>query len=210
MITYREAKKGELCAVAKLTAETFGEYPMFDIAFRDCFRSERAYLKYMERLHRVNIRALADKNKCFIGVMDGKIVSAALLESPNIGRITARDFIKHGGLGLMFPVGLKRLGGFFGLSELARKSCEESYPNSWYLELLVVDGAMKGHGLGGAMIEECIKPYVLSRGGDSITLITNTERNCAFYRKHGFEKFAYSELSWHGCSAGNWSFRWTL
>ena len=193
-----------------MAAESFGEYPMFDLVFRAYFSKRRNYLRYMEKLHRVNLRTLAKRNKCFVGVLDGKIVSAALLQNPEIPKITMMDYIRSGALGLLWPVGTKGLAGFFDISEFARKTCEDAYPESWYLELLVIDGAHKGQGLGSGMLNDCIKPYVYSQGGHRITLITNSEGNCKFYERNGFVPFAKTELNWNGKTADNWSYSYKL
>ena len=82
----------------------------------------------------------------------------------------------------------------------------QAHPDSWYLELLVVAAEYKGQGIGSKMLNECIKPYVLLHGGESVTLITNTAQNCRFYKKNGFTEFAHSILTYNDDSVDNWSF----
>ena len=205
-ITYREATRGEIKKISRMAADSFGEYPMFDLIFRSAFSSKKKYIKYMRRLHSVNVRALQQRNICLVGLRDEQIVCFALLEDPGAQRVALQDYIHSGGLSLLFPVGLKRLSSFFELSEIARRDCMQGYPDSWYLELLVVAAEYKGQGVGSKMLNECIKPYVLSHGGDSITLITNTAQNCRFYEKNGFTEFAHSILTYNDDSVDNWSF----
>lgn len=67
----------------------------------------------MEKLHRVNIKANAQQNKCFVGVKDGEIVSAALIQDPAKKKADVEDYVKAGGLSLVYPVGLSKILDFF-------------------------------------------------------------------------------------------------
>lgn len=206
MITYCEAKKNEIKKIAELVANSFGEYPMYTLTFRDKFKTKEAFLKYMKKLNKVHIGANARKHKCFVGERDGKIVSVALLQNPNIKRINLFDYILAGGVGLLFPVGFKRLIDFFDISNQAHLDCEKKYKNEWYVELLAISPECKGQGFGSQMINDCLIPHVKEQGGQKLTLITNTEKNCKFYAKNGFVNFAVSELKWKNKSIQNWSF----
>lgn len=206
MIQYREAKKCELKRVANLTTETFGEYPIYDLVLRDAFKDKDSYLKYMKKLHYMHIKANAKKHKCLVGILDGKIVSAALIQSPNAARISIFDYILSGAIKLLYPVGIFRLLRFFSVSEEAHADCVKKYPHSWYLELIVVDKSLTGKGIGSKMLNDCITPYILSQKGDSLTLITNTEGNRKFYLKNGFTEFAKSVIERNGRKINNWSY----
>ena len=196
MITYREAKKSEIREIADLVATSFGEYPMYTLAFRDKFKTKDDFIRYMKKLNRVHIGANARKHKCFVGELDGKIVSVALLQDPNIKRISLFDYILAGGVGLLFPIGFKRLIGFFDISNEAHKDCAKRCGDVWYVELLAVSPDCKGQGLGSKKLNDCLIPYVESQKGTEPALITNTPSNCKFYEKNGFANFAVSELKW--------------
>ena len=196
MITYREAKKSEIREIADLVATSFGEYPMYTLAFRDKFKTKDDFIRYMKKLNRVHIGANARKHKCFVGELDGKIVSVALLQDPNIKRISLFDYILAGGVGLLFPIGFKRLIGFFDISNEAHKDCAKRCGDGWYVELLAVSPDCKGQGLGSKKLNDCLIPYVESQKGTEPALITNTPSNCKFYEKNGFANFAVSELKW--------------
>ena len=88
MIDYREAYSSELKEIAKMVAESFGEYPMYTLTFRDKFKNREDFISYITKLNKVHISANARKHKCFVGVNDGKIVFVALLQNPNIKRIS--------------------------------------------------------------------------------------------------------------------------
>lgn len=207
MIIYREATEEEIGALARLSTEAFGNYPFFDFVFLSAFKSREAYFAYMDKLHRVHIRANMRRHKCFVGVENGRIVSTALLQAPDKKRIGVWDYIRAGALTLVFPVGLARILDFFDVSERAHSDCAREYPSAWYLEKLAVDASMKGCGLGSAMLNECLLPYIRRQGGHELTLITNTELNCRFYAKNGFRMFAERTLDHDGQTIGNWSFR---
>ena len=138
MIIYREAKKSEIKKIAELVATSFGQYPMYTLTFRDKSKTKDDFIRYMKKLNRVHIGVNARKHKCFVGVVDRKIVSVALLQNPNIKCISLFDYILAGGVGLLFPVGFKRLIGFFDISNEAHKDCAEKCGDAWYVELLAV------------------------------------------------------------------------
>jgi len=189
-----------------MVAVSFGEYPMYTLTFRDKFKNKEDFISYITKLNKVHISANARKHKCFVGVKDKKIVSVALLQNPNIKRISLWNYITSGGISLLFPVGFKRLIDFFNISNIAHKACEEKHKNAWYIELLAVDLNLKGEGLGSKMINECLIPYAKTHGAKESALITNTKANCKFYEKNGFNNFAYDKLNWKDKYIDNYSF----
>jgi len=206
MIEYREAYNNELKEIAKMVAKSFGEYPMYTLTFRDKFKTKEDFISYITKLNKVHISANARKHKCFVGVKNGKIVSVALLQNPNIKRISLWNYITTGGISLLFPVGFKRLIDFFNISNIAHKPCEEKHKDAWYIELLAVNPLYKGQGLGSKMINECLIPYAKDHGAKELALITNTKGNCKFYEKNGFNNFAYDKLNWKDKYIDNYSF----
>ncbi len=206
MITYREANKKEIKEIAKMVADSFGEYPMYTLTFRDKFVCKEDFIRYITKLNKVHIKANAKKHKCFVGIDNGEIVSAALLQNPKIKRISLLNYIIAGGVSLLFPVGFKRIINFFDISNKAHEACEKEHSDAWYIELIAVSPKCKGHGLGSKMINDCLAPYAKSQGGKEIALITNTETNCRFYDKNGFNNFSFDKISWKDKSISNWSF----
>ena len=210
MIVYREAKKEEIPYIAKLSTVSFGNYPFFDFVFQDAFKQQKEYFSYMEKLHRIHIRANMKKHKCFVGIQDGRIVSTALLQDPAGKRISILDYIMAGAISLVIPVGFIKILDFFDVSEEAHQDCARKYSTAWYLEMLAVDSSMKGCGLGSAMINDCLIPYIRKQGGTEFTLITNTKKNCMFYEKNGFQQFAERALERKGQKISNWSLGYEL
>lgn len=210
MTIYREATRKEIPYIAKLSTEAFGHYPFFDFALQAAFKRQEAYFAYLERLHRVHIRANMRRNKCFVGIRDSKIVSAALLQEPEGKQVSVWDYIRAGGISLVSPIGFARILDFFKLSEEANQDCERLCPAAWYLEMLTVDSGMKGCGLGSAMLNDCLLPYIRRHGGRELALITNTEQNRSFYTKNGFCEVAERTLTQNEQAIGNWSFLYKL
>ena len=206
MVEYREIHKKEIKEIAKMVADSFGEYPMYTLTFRDKFKNKDDFIRYITKLNKVHISANFKKHKCFVGVENNEIVSVALLQNPKIKRISLLNYISSGGFELLFPVGFKRIIDFFKISNIAHKACEKKHNDDWYIELLVVSPISKGEGYGTKMIFDCLIPYIKSQGGKEVALITNTETNCKFYKKNGFENFSFNKISWKNKSMDNWSF----
>ncbi len=206
MVKYREILKKEIKEIAKMVANSFGEYPMYSLTFKDKFKQKEDFIHYITKLNEVHISANAKKHKCFVGIENGEIVSVALLQNPNIKRISLWNYIISGGIGLLFPVGFKRLIDFFNISNKAHASCERMYNEAWYIELLAVSANFKGQGFGSKMIFDCLIPYVKSKNGNKIALITNTEKNCNFYERNGFKNFSFEKIYWENEILDNWSF----
>jgi len=206
MIEYRRIYKNEIKEVAKMVAETFGEYPMYTFTFRSKFKNKQEFIKYITKLNEVHIKANSKKHICVVGVENNKIVSIVLLQNPKIKRISILDYIFAGGIRLLFPVGFKRLIDFFKISNTVHEPCEHEYKDAWYVELLAVSSNEKGKGLGTKMIFDFIIPYVKSKNGKNITLITNTENNCNFYKKNGFCCFDFKRMVRRNTELNTWSF----
>lgn len=206
MITYREIHKKEIKEIAKMVADSFGEYPMYTLTFRDEFKNKEDFIYYISKLNRVHISANFKKHKCFVGIENNKIVSIALLQNPKTKRISLLNYIMSGGIKLLFPVGFKRIIDFFKISNIAHRACEKEHSDAWYIELLAVSPEYKGKGLGTKMIIDCLIPYIKSQGGKEVALITNTEINCKFYKKNGFENFSFNKIDRKDKSLNNWSF----
>lgn len=206
MVSYHEATKSECDRLAKLAADSFGDYPFFSFALRDSFGAEKDYRAYVEKLNRINLRAYMRRHKCFVGTSGDQIVSAALLQDPSKPKVGVWQYLMSGAASLFFPVGLRRILDFFSVTEEATADCAQEYPQAWYLEMLVVNGEMKGHHLGSGMLQDCVIPYVKAMGGKALSLITNTEQNCRFYASNGFHAFSERPLTRRGQTIMNWSF----
>lgn len=206
MIVYEEAKNSEVKEISKMSTESFGYYPFFDFVFKDAFKNYDDYFKYMDKLHYVHIKANMRKYKCFVGKENGKILSSIIIQKPKAQNVTLFDYIVSGGIKLIFPIGIFKILKFFKISEDANKECMNKYPNSWYIEMLVVNPKQKGKGLGSKMLNDFAFNYVKNENGNEICLITNTENNSRFYKKNGFYEIEKKQLEYGDKKIDNWSF----
>lgn len=205
-VTYRLAERDELGSIADLAAASFADYPFFTFVFRDAFSDESDYLKFIRSLLLMYFRAIARRNDCLVGVLDGSIVSVALMQNPTNKRPGLLNYIVSGGWRIPWRVGLKRVLDFRRISDDTDRDCFTRYPQAWYVELLAVQSNHRGQRLGSRMIQDCMIPYVRRKGGNAITLITNTEPNRRFYTSNGFTEFLSQPVERNGITVGNWSY----
>ncbi|MDU8944931.1 GNAT family N-acetyltransferase [Ovoidimarina sediminis] len=83
-----------------------------------------------------------------------------------------------------------RIGAFFDLLE----ACEPFRPKHdyWELELLAVDPACQGQGLGAALLAHGLG--ICDRAGQPVYLESSNPANLSIYRRHGFECLAEVQL----------------
>ena len=202
-MVYREAQKSDLKAIAELMSESFSRYSYFDVYVAD--KDKR--LKFMRAIQEMHTKLSFKNEKILVGVQNDKIVAVAILKAPNSPEGSILDYILAGGLNVIFTGGISSAFGLLGMTEEASVECHKQYPNAWYLTTLAVCSSCQGQGLGGKMINECIKPYILSQGGDMCTLITHSEENDRFYIKNGFVKFHSKLIRRNGKEITNWSYK---
>ncbi len=206
MLIYREAHHTDLNVISNLCANSFHEYPFFKTALRNGFRDEKSYAKFMNNMLHVHVKAYMKNHICLVEVKNDRIVSVALLKNPSIPSVSLTDYICSGGIKLLFQVNPVNLNQFIKYMELSYKACEEQKKNAWYLELLAVDQTCQGQNLGSKMIQDCLKPFVSKMKGTELSLITNTELNCKFYEKNGFQNFDTCQIGPKDNPINNWSY----
>lgn len=206
MITYREIKKEEIKEVAKMVTESFGDYPFYLLTFEDKFKKKDKLFKYLEKLNCIHILSNFRKHKVIVGVENNKIISILILQNPKLKRLSIWDYILSGGIKLVFPVGFKRIIDFFKISNKVHEDIENNYPNSLYIELLVISKELKEKGYGSKLFNEFLFPYLKNEGIKELSLITNTEINSKFYLKNGFQNFNIKNLKYKEKEITTWSF----
>lgn len=121
------------------------------------------------------------------------VEGGAIWISPENTAFTLRQMIRTGFLALPFAfgrVGMARLMRFSDLVEGWRKQSVEK--QHWYLAGLGVEPSKQGRGIGSELLQP-----ILARadaGGFPCYLETLTERNLAFYEKHGFHVARRGEI----------------
>lgn len=204
MITYRKAKLTDKEDIINLLTTSFLDYNFYKIYINNEEKRER-FVRDIQELC-INTSFLR-KQVILLGIMDNIIISVAILISPETKKTTIFDYIFSGGIKLIFNYGTKTTFGFLGMLEEGNEACLKNYPNSWFLELLAVSNTSQGKGIGGKMLNDCVKPYIAHHGGGMITFITNSEENRSFYKKQGFIEFNKSELRRNDKLLGNWSYK---
>lgn len=206
MVEYRIAGQQELSAVAELFAAAFQDYPLFQLVVKD----NNLEQTFLQNLHAANVAVYSQTQCCLVGIMDGEIVSAALLQCPGNPAAGLWDFAQAGGKILMRNGGMRRTIDYLSVSDEAAQVCGNVPEPAWYLDSLGVSGARQGQRLGSRMLNDGIRPYIAQNGGGTLTLITNTEQNRAFYVQNGLEEFNASTISRNGRRIENWAYRVTI
>ncbi|MCI4129589.1 GNAT family N-acetyltransferase [Bacillus haynesii] len=206
MIQYRLASADHLDEVAQLFHESFDNYPFMDLLVRP----EKKNPQFLYELHKVITQAYINRQGCFIGVVNGEIVTAALLKHRDDPDVGVLDYISAGGIKLFIKGGLSAVWNMVNVAEEAKRSYKGIKQQKWYLEALGVSRFHQGKSFGSKMINDCLVPFIRRNGGGILALINNTNINRSFYKKNGFDEFSAFPLKRFGREIGNWSFKRTI
>ena len=183
MITFRKAVKDDFDSCIQLLANSFWGYEYFE----PFVKSKKKRYQFEHAIQEVNVKAYFDKTTMFVAEESGEIVAVAQLKSPHDKGACFWDYIKAGGLKVIAAGGLKNSFDWLNMFEQTGRVCHEFKEPHWYLNSLAVSLKAKGQGIGSRMLNDCIRPYIQFHGGGLLMLITNSEKNRAFYQKNGFE-----------------------
>ena len=160
--------------MSQMLARAFHEDPIVDWVFQD----ERTRPKYTGRFFAGRARALIGQDEIY--TVDGT-VAAAMWARPDEWRDPPLRAIKE--LAILTPgVGLRAARVMRGLVHV-----ESRHPKSphWYLAVLGTEPSRQGEGLATALLHQVLDDC--DRDGVPAYLETGTERNVAFYTRHGFK-----------------------
>lgn len=200
MLSYRFAEREDIPKVVDLLTESFKKYDFFSFYAPEGEKGEQ----FHRAVQQVNAEICYTKEIVLLGIEDGKIVSVATLEAPHKKHAGLFAYLKAGGFQVLKALGIRKVLAFFNLLNRSAKPCQERYPDAWYVSSLAVDDQAKGKGYGSSLIQDAIVPNVKKLGGQQITLITNTERNCRFYERNGFTIFDTDFYQIGENTLGNW------
>lgn len=202
MITYRFAQREDLPQIAHLLTESFKDYPYLELyAPKGKKRNQ-----FHEVVQQVDSKVGFKYEIILIGIENEQIVSVATLEAPHKKHAGLFAYIQAGGLKVIRVLGIKKSLAFLEMLDCSSKACKETYSNAWYISSLAVDHSVKGNGVGSSLITEGVIPNIKKLGGRQITLTTNTEQNCQFYKKNGFHLFKTEAFDVDGTVLWSWSF----
>lgn len=185
MKSFRLAKKEELHEVAALFTESFLEYPLFPLILTQ----GKDYKKHLYRLNYTNTKSYFQQNACFVGILDGKIVSAVLLKKSGAKGPGFVQYLFNGGLALAGQIGIKRIFHILKTLDKMKEACNRYWKESWYIDSFAVAKGHQGKNLGSTLFNTFLFPFISEHGGGRITLVTHTELNKKFYCKNGFKVF---------------------
>ncbi|UQZ33102.1 hypothetical protein C2I18_05730 [Paenibacillus sp. PK3_47] len=203
MNSYRLAKKNELHEVAALFTESFREYPLFQLLLAP----GKDYNNQLFKLNYTNTKSYFQQNACFVGTMDGTIVSAVLLKKSEVNPPGFFQYLFNGGVALAAGAGIRRIIHILKTLDTMKEAVNRYGQDSWYIDSLAVAEGYQGKSLGSGLFNTFIFPYVSRHGGGPITLVTHTELNKKFYCKNGFEVFSEYSIGPEGNQITNYSFR---
>ncbi|GJH40377.1 hypothetical protein RCZ04_09270 [Capnocytophaga sp. HP1101] len=190
---YRPATPADVRKVATVLTDAFAPYNMYRAVLSSFFTSEAKYLDYLNKLHYVQAMSNIRKGYCLIAEEGGEIIAVAVMQSLQHTRITLWDYLRSGALALWCYA--KPTYYFLPFLEKSSEHAKaQPAEHLWYLESFVVSPAWQGKHIGGKFLDEAVLPFVKKEGGTHLSLVTNTESNVAFYKKHSFEQIHQTKV----------------
>jgi ribosomal protein S18 acetylase RimI-like enzyme len=173
-VNVRKATPQDIPAMADMLARAFHEDPIVDWVFQD----ERSRPKYTRRFFAGRARVLIGQREIY--TLDG-VPTAAMWARPDEWRDPPLRALKE--LAVLVPgVGRRAARVMRGLVQVESRHPK---PPHWYLAVLGTDPSRQGEGLAtrllAVVLDECDRDEVPAY------LETGTERNVAFYNRHGFK-----------------------
>jgi ribosomal protein S18 acetylase RimI-like enzyme len=170
----RRATKQDIPGMAETMARAFFDDPVVNWVFRD----DRTRAKYARRYFGGRARILIRQNEIF--TVDG-VQAAAMWARPNEWHDPPLQSLKE--LAILMPaVPLRRVPQT--LRGLVQIEAKHPKPPHWYLAVLGTDPDHQGRGLASALLHTVLDGC--DRDEIPAYLETGTERNVAFYTRHGF------------------------
>lgn len=205
-MTYEPMKKEEMEACVALAARAFENYDFFAIYVPDDKRRPR----FLRSMLGVEFQVNAHQAHYFTAKEDGKIVAVAMLRDPHYQAPDEWQYLRAGFWRNLVIGGYRNVAAWYDMDQKAGIPCKKLGGNTWFLNVLTVDPLVEGKGIGSRMLHDCIIPFVRGRGGDALSLYTNSEINRKFYTKNGFKEFHEQRFTYKGKELGSWSYKMSL
>lgn len=200
---FRKADETEMHEVSQLLADAFKDYPLFEIIEKN--NHKRHHL--IKMLQHLNTKVFLKKHICLVAVENNEIMGAALVKNLQHKQRDLPEYIRLGGLSLLFEGMLPKTLQFLKLANSSDINIEDSETFDWYVDSFAVSHKTQGKGVGSRLLKECVFPYIAKNGGGMVSLVTNTGINRKFYMKNCFEEFKEENLKLKNESVKNWSYR---
>lgn len=202
---FRLAVIPEINYLSTLVSEAFNNYDLYQQTIRQTFLNESAYQRFIQHLHEVHIAVNVHLKKVFVVEDEQQIVSVVVLDSAQLPAASIWQYLKYGGLKLLPYVLKNQLGQFLTMLDRAEKIPQEDKQANWHVNLLAVNPAHQGQQIGSKTLTQFVLPYVKKQGGQQVSLITNTMRNVAFYRKNAFQVIDERVLTFKATEIKSWA-----
>ena len=203
MLSYDRMRKGERATCASLAARAFMDYEYFTDYIPDDHRRAR----FLDAMMEIELRINDGPAFFFTAKDEGALVAVAMLCPPEYVKPSDLAYMKAGFGKCFLRGGIRDVAAWNAMEGKASEPCHSLDGNTWYLNLLTVDPPAKGRGIGSAMLQECLIPFVREHGGNGLCLFTNSQENRKFYRKNGFREFDERWFEYRGHRLGSWSYR---
>lgn len=203
MLSYGRMRKDERAACASLAARAFMDYEYFTDYIPDDHRRAR----FLDTMMEIELRINDGPAFFFTAKEEGAVVAVAMLCPPDYVKPSALAYMKAGFGKCFLRGGIRDVAAWNAMQGKANVPCHSLTGKTWYLNLLTVEPSAKGRGIGSAMLQEGLIPFVKSHGGTGLCLFTNSQENRKFYRKNGFLEFDERWFEYRGHRLGSWSYR---
>ena len=204
MLTYRVAEERDLKTICELCADAFLEYDFYRPFVQDPVKRR----KFVYDLHVHCFKAEIKRKQAVVGVDDGEIITAFSLHDPGRKQAGFGEYIATGAAAMILRYGIAPLSWFSMYDKCVAPADRfiNSNPDVYYIEILAVRPDKQRHGIGTKDIHEYMIPYVRSKGGGHLSLITNSVGNTMFYESNGFTCFDHINVPAAKTEIGNWCF----
>ena len=201
-MTITSMTRGEMKACAEVAAEAFLSYDYFTIYFPDA--KER--MEYLRTIIASEYRANRHAAHLLVMRESKDIVAVAQLHAPDYKKPSDLKYLLSGFTKIYKTANRRTIDDWLSMDAKAGEPCHQKAKDAWYLSSLVVAPQYQRGHYGKRMIEEGIIPYVERHNGSRLALFTNSEGNCRFYEKLGFQQFDSRAIEYKGKKMGSWSY----
>ena len=204
MLTYRVAEEQDLKEICELCADAFMDYDFY----RPFVTDPKKRRKFIYELHVHCFTAEIKRKQAVVGEDEGEIITAFSLHDPGTNQAGFGEYISSGAAGMILRYGYTPLSWFSMYDKCVAPADRfiKSNPDVYYVEILAVRPDRQRQGIGTKDIHEYMIPYVISKGGGYLSLITNSVENTMFYESNGFSCFDHSKVPAAKTEIGNWCF----
>lgn len=203
MLTFRSVKERDFEPLVQLATRSFAKYPLFEEPFRAKFAHSKAYMHFLAKLQRIQLRTAFNHSLGLVGLEDGKVAVAAFV-NPVRQQASLGTYLRNGGMMLVPYLAKVPMLGFLKRLDEAESAVKQRLCDSdWFMSFLAVTPKAQGRHFGSEMID-AIVPELQKLHGSALALTTNTLANTHFYEHNQFEVVKHQLLTIGKAKIDNW------